>query len=435
MKRVLCLILSVIMMLSVVSIGASAADVIRYGDVSGDGIIDVYDLLQLRKRVARIIGNSDINKTNSDINADGSINSLDLSYLRQHLVKKKEIAASSVFPISAFSECMNLYGRAQWSDDGSSILLSQTASGIEFTANCSGNLEIYVSSEKELSNVYACKLNVTIDKDYENSFEVDVLKSKVTVETDLSQGEHTILIQKATEHGQFDKIEITGISIGGEPGKTKPVQSDKRIEFYGDSLTAGYGNLVTHSGAGGWDCQNGCKTYATFTAQTLGADYAIAAASGHGVMYGYGQKVGTQTPDKYWNYTLVGDKTSWSRTDYDADLIVINFGTNDNSTDNMYTDVTIDKDEYKAKVKTLVETMKAENPDVEILWVLGMAWISEDSTVVKAIKEADAELDYLNFYYAPARTNGGDSHPSVADHKYHAENLTKKIKSLYPDMF
>jgi len=230
-------------------------------------------------------------------------------------------------------------------------------------------------------------------------------------------------------------VEITGISIGGEPGTAKPVQSDKRIEFYGDSLTAGYGNLVTHGGAGSWDCQNGCKTYATFTAQKLGADYAIAAASGHGVMYGYGQKVGTQTPDKYWDYTLVGDKTPWSRTDYDADLIVINFGTNDNSTDNMYDDITIDKDEYKAKVKTLVETMKAENPDVEILWVLGMAWISEDSTVVKAIKEAADELDYLNFYFAPTRTNGGDGHPSVADHVYHAENLTKKINELYPDMF
>lgn len=435
MKRFLCLILSVIMMFSAFSVSAFAADVIKYGDVNGDGAIDTHDLLLLRKRVARIIGNSDINKNNSDVNADGSINALDLNYLRNHLVKKKLLVSSNVYPISAFSECMNLYGRAQLSEDGESVLLSQTASGFEFTANCAGNLEIYVSTEKELSSTMALKLNVTIDKDYENSYEVDVLKSKLTVETDLPQGEHTILIQKATEHGCFDMIEITGISIGGELGTTKPVQSDKRIEFYGDSLTAGYGNLVTHGGAGTWDCQNGCKTYATFASQTLGADYAIAAASGHGVMYGYGQKVGTQTPDKYWNYTLVGERTAWDRAAYDADLIVINFGTNDNSTDNMYTDVNIDKDEYKAKVKALVEGMRAENPDVEILWVLGMAYIAESSTVVKAIKEAADELDYMNFFFAKARTNGGDGHPSVEDHKYHATQLVDEINRLYPDMF
>ncbi|MBQ4156191.1 MAG: hypothetical protein IJD90_05250 [Clostridia bacterium] len=442
MKRILSLILSVIMMISALSISVSAADVIRYGDVNDDGVIDTIDLLKLRQKVAKIIGNNDINRNNADINADTFINTMDINYLRQHLIKKKLIAASNVFPISAFSECMNLYGRAQWSEDGESVMLSQTASGIEFTANCAGNLEIYVSSEVELSNTNALKLNVTIDKDYENSYEVDVLKTKLVVETNLEQGEHTFLIQKATEHGCFDMVEITGISIGGEPGTAKPVQSDKRIEFYGDSLTAGYGNLTSNgtSGAGTWQYQNGCKTYATFTAQKLGADYAIAAASGHGVMYGYAQKVGTQTPDKYWDYTLVGEKkTPWSRETYDADLIVINFGTNDNSTDNYdwkdgY-DVVIDKDEYKAKVKTLVETMKAENPDVEILWVLGMAPIPENSTVVKAIKEVDAELDYLNFYYAPAHVSGGDGHPTVEEHKTHATNLTNKILELYPDMF
>ena len=435
MKKIVCLILSVVLVFSALSISASAVEAIRYGDINDDGVVDLVDLYRFRLRLANIITNKDINKTNSDINADGKTNTLDIALLRQHLTKKKLIAQSNVFPMSAFKDCLNLFGRAQWSEDGSSILLSQTASGFEFTADCSGNLEIYVSVDGDLSASRAFKLNVTVDDDFDNSFEVDVLKSKVTVPTDLAQGEHTIMIQKATEHGCFDLVEITGICVGGELGTVKPYESDKRIEFYGDSLTAGYGNLVTHGGAGTWDCQNGCKTYAVYTARTLGADYAIAAASGHGVMYGYGQKVGTQTPDKYWDYTLVGKKTPWDRAEYDADLVVINFGTNDNSTDNMYTDVNIDKDEYKAKVKALVENMRAENPDVEILWVLGMAWIDTNSTVVKAIQEAAAELDYLNFFFANARTNGGDGHPSVDDHKYHAEQLTKEIKRLYPDMF
>ena len=247
-------------------------------------------------------------------------------------------------------------------------------------------------------------------------------------------GQHHFLIQKATEHGVNGLFEITGIAIGGEVGRKMRIPSQSRIEFYGDSLTAGYGNLTSNAttNAGGWNYQNGCKTYATFASQMLNADYAIAAASGHGVLGGFNNS--TQTADKYWDYTLVGSKTPWSRADYDADLIVINYGTNDNSrVTNSGTK--LDTAAYKAKVKSLVEGMRAENPDVQILWVLGMAYISETSDVVTSIKAVADELDYMNFYYAPSRTNGGDWHPSVADHKYHAENLVNKINELYPDMF
>ncbi len=427
MKKLICLCLSFLMAFSVLCTSAFAAEVIRYGDVSGDGIIDVYDLLLLRKRVARIIGNSDINKTNSDVNADGSINSLDLSYLRNHLTKKKVIEASSVYPVSSLLQCMNLYGRAEISQDGSSILLSQTASGFEFTANCAGNIEIIMQTAKK------GKLNITVDKDYENSYEVNVddTTKKCVVQTDLTYGEHTFLIQKATEHGQNPLFEITGVSVGGELADTKPVQSEKRIEFYGDSITAGYGNLTTNAttNAGGWEYQNGCKTYATFTAQTLGADYAIAAASGHGVLGGFNTY--TQTPDKYWDYTLVADKTPWSRTNYDADLIVINFGANDNSREG----ANLDKEAFLAKASILVETMKAENPDVEILWITGMNAISESMPIISALKSLDEKFDYVNFLHANPRQNGGDWHPSVEDHKYHATQVVNKIKALYPDMF
>ena len=91
MKKIICLILSVVMMFSALSISAFAADVIRYGDVNADGVLDTVDLLKLRQRVARVIGNNDINRTNADINADGTINAMDVNYLRQHLVKKKLI--------------------------------------------------------------------------------------------------------------------------------------------------------------------------------------------------------------------------------------------------------------------------------------------------------------------------------------------------------
>ena len=53
MKKIICLILSVVMMFSALSISAFAADVIRYGDVNADGVLDTVSVgLTEEERIA-----------------------------------------------------------------------------------------------------------------------------------------------------------------------------------------------------------------------------------------------------------------------------------------------------------------------------------------------------------------------------------------------
>ena len=426
MKKIICFMLSLVVVFSTFSFVAIANDNNPLGDVNDNGIVEIDDLLLARKRTANIITNLDINRDNLDTNTDGKINVVDVASIRQHLIKKKLISATNITFISSLKNCLNLYGRGQYADDERSIILSQTASGFEFAANCKGNLKINL-----LTSIQG-KGCVTVDDDFENSIVIDVNSNitKYEVPTNLPYGEHTFLIQKATEHSRNARYEITSVSFDGIPCEDKPKESDYRIEFYGDSITSGEGNLVENgSTAQAWQAQNGCKTYASFVAHSLGADYAVASSAGHGILGGWNNF--TSKLSNYSEYALVDEKTPWDRADYDADLIVINMGTNDHHRDGN----NLNEQTYLDACSQLVETMRTENPDVEILWVIGMMSIPDNAPIISALKSLDEKYDFVRFFKLEPKQNGGNAHPTVEDHKYHAEKLIEKINEFYPDMF
>ncbi len=56
------------------------------GDVNRDGVVDVYDLILLRKTVIQLSAKSDIPPVNSDVNGDGSVNVADIVSLQKFLL-------------------------------------------------------------------------------------------------------------------------------------------------------------------------------------------------------------------------------------------------------------------------------------------------------------------------------------------------------------
>ena len=56
-----------------------------YGDVNGDGIVNLLDLMAMRKYLAKWSVSVDTEAT--DCNADGNINLLDLMLMRKYLAK------------------------------------------------------------------------------------------------------------------------------------------------------------------------------------------------------------------------------------------------------------------------------------------------------------------------------------------------------------
>ena len=57
------------------------------GDISGDGIIGSFDVLQLRRYIVRLATLSEPAKLAADVNGDNSVGSLDALKMRRHIVK------------------------------------------------------------------------------------------------------------------------------------------------------------------------------------------------------------------------------------------------------------------------------------------------------------------------------------------------------------
>ena len=446
MKKSLCLLLSVVLIImSFATFSTTSADNIIFGDVNSDGEVTALDLVLLRRWLVHdgTVSNKDIDRKAADVSGwpEGEITVSDANRLAKYLAKIYDtltpkgyttIAADAHdYTIKQMNSCMTLCGRAEFGENNESVVLSQTASGFKFTANCHGN--IVINCLKVDKN---CKFSVAVDGDYDNQVLADAKAEGfgAYAETNMTEGTHTIEIRKATEWSQCGKITVTGVTISGTLGTTAPEQKAHRIEFYGDSITSGYGNLTTTetSPAGSWLYQDGTRSYAAFTAHHYDAEYAIATASGHGILGGY---VGTtSTYDKYFKYSCVPDKTPWSVADYDADLIVINLGSNDHfRCANAGTQ--IDQSAFVAKCSGIVEDMHTQNPDAKILWVVGMMGVDDSRGLISALTTLDNKYDYVDFQKMTAKANGGDWHPTIDDHKYHANNLCNIIDQKYPNMF
>ena len=83
--KILCLILSAVLMLSCFSIPAVAEDDVL-GDVNKDGVVDIADILLLRKHIVGIYVLNEISLTNADVDVSSVVDVLDLLFLRKYLL-------------------------------------------------------------------------------------------------------------------------------------------------------------------------------------------------------------------------------------------------------------------------------------------------------------------------------------------------------------
>ncbi|GHH29378.1 lipase [Lentzea cavernae] len=154
----------------------------------------------------------------------------------------------------------------------------------------------------------------------------------------LSDTTHRVRLVKRTESpwaaGQFGGF----VAADGGAVLAKPVPRARQIEFIGDSLTAGYGNLSTTR-----DCSaNGGVTrntntdlsFGALTARALNADYQVNAFSGLGMVRNYnGHSTGTSYRTYYDRALLNVDGDVWRvPAGWRPQVVVVGLGTNDFST-------------------------------------------------------------------------------------------------------
>ncbi|MBW8333874.1 MAG: endoglucanase [Prolixibacteraceae bacterium] len=249
---------------------------------------------------------------------------------------------------------------------------------------------------------------------------------------------HKIRIYKRTE-GNQGTGSFKGIMIpeNGEMLHWKDVPS-RKIEFIGNSITCGYGTEgLSKSERFKPSTENNYLSYAPIMARAFKADYHIIAHSGMGVVrnYGYKEKVSPNAmPDRFNRVFDEKELPLWNFRLWKPDVVVINLGTNDFSTQPFP-----DKAVFKAGYEKLIDEVKKQYGEVPVFCIVGPMTDEPCYSYVKELVE-DFRSVYQrkNVYFVgiptylmdPEKDFGSDSHPNYSGQRKMAAHVLPVISSI-----
>jgi lysophospholipase L1-like esterase len=258
--------------------------------------------------------------------------------------------------------------------------------------------------------------------------------SQYQVATGLSAGTHELIVWKRTEGNQGDNRFLGLDVVGGQLLAASPAP-DRRIEVYGDSITAGYGLDGQNCSGYQQDKQNSYLTYAAVAARTLSAELHTVAWSGIGMYRNYNEP-GPSTenmPAVYARISAIQKTNNWDFSTWQPHAVVVNLGTNDAST----------KGDpgapYETNYLDFVRTLRQKYPDTFFVLTIGPMLSGDALTVIRnhiqnVIKtragEGDSKMSYLEFpTQSPSDGIGCDSHPNATTNAKMATALVGELKT------
>ena len=273
--------------------------------------------------------------------------------------------------------------------------------------------------------------------------------SVVTLATALTDGRHLVRLMYVIEGYEFYP-EFWGFVLDkGRQLVDAPVLPSRKIEFIGNSITCGYGNEgLKKEEHFDYATENHYYSYASITARNLEAQHWVVARSGIGAYRNYdGPKTGnpeSNMPVQYeytgyaWKPELRQQPTflreKWDFSRYQPDVVCINLGTNDLSTNNY--DPALLKNGYQK----LLKMVRQHNPHAKIVFLTGTMLYNQELQLAKRLlDEANAEAqkagdkEVYRFDMAPIDGNafyGNDWHPNIYQDEKMAGELTAYLRKL-----
>ena len=247
-----------------------------------------------------------------------------------------------------------------------------------------------------------------------------------TAASGLTNSVHKIRLFKRTET-QEGEVAFKGFEL--EDGKSlvaPPTRPQRRIEYFGDSITSGHSVASTTGDTNNANGKDNYYTYVSLTARNLEAEYHCISVSGIGLYvdtWGFGGNMQTLYYDKQ------SDSTKWDFSKWTPHIVVVNLGQNDYWGNYSQSGA---QDNY---IK-FAQTLRGHYPDTHIILALGSMNATQPSSpwpgyLQYAVNELnstyrDPKVYNLIFPYS------GNPHPTIARHADMAEQLTEFIQSNIP---
>lgn len=281
---------------------------------------------------------------------------------------------------------------------------------------------------------------VIVDEKAPFKLQLDKGKKIYELVSNLDDKMHTIQLFKITNTD--NRItSLYGFEIDAKGKVLQPNKLPKRkIEFFGNSITAGHGVDVPTDSADSGAPQffNNYKTYAATTARHFNAQYHCSAKSGIGIMVSWFNQI---MPEIYDRVNPNDSNSKWNFSKYQPDIVVVNLFQNDSWLVNQP-----EQPEFKAKFGTakptedfiinayanFIKTLRGKYPAANIICCLGsMDATKEGSKWPGYITSAVALLKdrRIATHFFPYQQTGG--HPKAREQQIMADDLIAFIKKHY----
>lgn len=320
-------------------------------------------------------------------------------------------------------------GRISTTDDGAKELYW---SGTSITLNFEGTGVSAIMKEARGDNYY----NILVDGELHDMIRPGTEKATYDLVSGLENGLHSVTIFKRTEYDRGEAW-FYGFELA-EGGKVLPKEPEKKykIEYYGDSITAGYSTNDYETDRSDSIYTNFYESYGHLVADYFDAEQHCTCKSGIGITISWFEY---EMPD-VWNLTNPMDAAStWDFEAYQPDLVVVNLFQNDSWLVNMsdhesfkrnFVDTPPTKEELIAAYAKFVEGIREAYPDAAIICTLGNMDITREGSVWPGyVEEAVASLGDDNIYtvFTPFKDTPG--HPKAEEQKLIARNLISFIEN------
>ncbi|WP_224249643.1 SGNH/GDSL hydrolase family protein [Hyalangium gracile] len=258
----------------------------------------------------------------------------------------------------------------------------------------------------------------------------------------LSPGPHRLEVYKQTE-AFVGEAQLLGLELAPGARLLPPSPAPaRRIEFFGDSVTAGYGNEGPDSSCHfSADVQNHSVTYGELTARALDAESVTVAWSGRGVIRNNDAPEGAPVLPQLWDRTLPArDGARWDFTSWKPDVVVVNLGAND------FAGGDPGRAAFEAGYEAFLSGIRARYPEALLVvclgptmsdsWPVGVQARTKarrylESSVQRLRKRGDSRVFFLEFAtQRPVDGYGCDYHPNRVTHRAMATTLTARLREL-----
>ena len=210
-----------------------------------------------------------------------------------------------------------------------------------------------------------------------------------------------------------------------------PARLERKILFYGDSITCGMGNEARDtSGDDNMAEENNFLAYGAIASRLLGAEYMCIAKSGIGIMISWFDMVMSQY---YYRLDPDNPESRWDYSKFTPEVVVINLFQNDSW---LYTNLkpVPSAAEITNAYVNFVREIRFRHPKAFIVCTLGSMdatrtgspWPGYITRAVETLRDADKDTNLTTFFFP---YENWSKHPRIRHH----QEMGKKLAAFVSD--